>query len=69
MSKEIKILSEGETWETLQIRSTWDTWEITKCQDGDIEISCDNDEGTTMLLLNQTELKQLIAFLQSKVVS
>jgi hypothetical protein len=68
MAKEIQILSEGETWETLQIRSTWDTWEIAKCHNNDVEISCDNDEGTTLLHLNQAELKQLITFLQSKVV-
>lgn len=67
MAKEIKILSEGESWETLQIKNTWETWEITQCNDGDVEISCESDDGTTLLFLSQEEIKQVITFLQSKV--
>jgi len=63
----IKIFSEGEAWETLHIRRKWQSWEIQQCHDGDVEISCEGTEGTNSLFLSQDELKQVIAFLQSKV--
>lgn len=68
MTHEIKVLHEGhDQWETLQFKFKWETWEITQHSDGDVEISCDDDEGTKCLFLNQEELKQVITFLQSKV--
>lgn len=64
----ITILHEGhEQWETLQMKFKWETWEITRHHDDDVEISCEDSEGTTCLFLNQDELKQVIAFLQTKV--
>ena len=68
MSNEIKILNEGESWESLHIRRTWSTWEIQQYDDGDVEISCDEAGACAAhLSLSQDELKQVIAFLQSKV--
>ncbi len=67
MAQEITILNEGEAWESLHIRRRWETWEIHQWHDGDVEISCERDEGTSSLILSQEELKKIIAFLQSKV--
>ena len=67
MSQTIQIISEGEAWEILQIKQKWSTWEITQCNDGDVEISCETDEDTSHLFLDQEKLKQVIEFLQSKL--
>jgi hypothetical protein len=42
-------------------------WMVTEYSDGDVAIQCDHRDGSDSLFLNQTELKQLIEFLQSKV--
>jgi len=66
-TERIKILHEGESWERLQIERRLETWEVSQCLDGDVEISCDGSDGTTCLFLSQDELKQVIAFLQKQV--
>lgn len=63
----IKILHEGTDWERLEIKRRWETWEVSRCHDGDIEISCEGSDGTAMLFLSQEELKEFIAFLQKNV--
>lgn len=63
MENKIKILNEGEPWETLQIGRKVETWEIRKHQDGDIEISCAGDDGDKYLFLSQDGLKKVIEFL------
>lgn len=68
MESKIQILHEGhEQWEALHIEQKWDTWEISQHSDGDVEIRCEDDEGSKTLFLTQEELKQVIKFLQSKV--
>ena len=64
----ITILHEGhEQWETMHIARKWETWEISRHHDDDIEISCEGSDGTAMLFLSQDELKQVIAFLQKQI--
>lgn len=64
----IKILHEKHPdWERLEIKGKWETWEVSHCHDGDVEISCEGSDGSACLFLTQEELKQFIAFLQSKV--
>jgi len=67
MTNQIQIFNEGEPWETLRIHRKWETWEIEQCTDSDIEITCEGTDGRTTLFLSQDELKEVIAFLQSKV--
>jgi hypothetical protein len=68
MSNEIQILNQGESYETLHIRRRWSTWEIQQDYAGDVEISCEESGACAAhLSLSQDELKQVIAFLQSKI--
>lgn len=56
-------------WDRIDIKQKWSEWTIDGGLDGDVEISCyTNDGGTHSLFVNQDELKQLIEFLQSKVI-
>jgi hypothetical protein len=67
MNKQIQIFHEGKPWECLRIQTKWETWEIGQCTDSDIEITCEGTDGITTLFLSQDELKEVVAFLQSKV--
>ena len=42
-------------------------WTIDENCDGEIWIECEHRDGSDNLFLNQTELKQLIEFLQTKL--
>ena len=42
-------------------------WTIVQYADDNVEIECNHRDGSDSLFLNQTELKQFIEFLQSKV--
>ena len=56
-------------WDRIDIKQKWSDWTIDGCLDGDVEISCHtNDSGDHSLFVKQDELKQLIEFLQSKVI-
>ena len=56
-------------WDRIDIKQKWSDWTIDGCHDGDVEIACHtNDSGAHSLFINQDELKQLIEFLQSKVI-
>jgi len=55
-------------WSSLEIKQRWSTWHVSSFVDGDVEIECFTDQnGSEHLILNQDELKQFIAFLQTKV--
>jgi hypothetical protein len=55
-------------WSSLEIKQRWSTWNVSSFSDGDVEIECFTDQnGSEYLILNQDELKQFIAFLQTKV--
>ena len=54
-------------WNSMSIQGKWSTWNIDSYPDGDVEIECDNSNGSEHLILNQDELKQVIKFLQSKI--
>lgn len=56
-------------WDHITIKDRWDEWTIDS-NNGDVEISNFSEEnGTKSLFLNQDELKQLIQFLQSKIIT
>ncbi len=55
-------------WNTIEIKQKWSTWTVSGHSDGDIDIECHTDDnGSEHLFLNQTELKEMIAFLQTKI--
>lgn len=55
-------------WNSMVIEQRWSTWNVSSHFDGDVEIECHTDQnGSEHLILNQDELKQFIAFLQTKV--
>jgi len=54
-------------YKTLYIRGKYSEWMIDEEPDGGVTIGCEHSDGHDYLFLNQTELKQLIEFLQSKV--
>ena len=69
MSKiEITRFDSNPQWDNMTIKQKWSIWNIQGHSDGDIEIECFTDEGSSHLILNQDELKQFIGFLQEKVV-
>lgn len=55
-------------WDRIDIKQKWSDWTIDGCHDGDVEISCHTNDNSYSLFVNQDELKQLIEFLQSKVI-
>lgn len=55
-------------WNRLEIKGKWTEWTISSYSDGDVEIEATGDDTTKYLILNQDELKQVIEFLQSKVI-
>ena len=55
-------------WERLEINNKWSKWTIEDYNDGTIGIECDGDDQTNTLCLTQDELKQVIEFLQSKII-
>jgi Holliday junction resolvase len=42
-------------------------WTVMQYADGEVCIECEHRDGNDALYLNQTELKQLIEFLQTKL--
>ena len=54
-------------WNSMSISGRWSTWNISGCSDGDVEIECESRDGAEHLILNQSELRQVIEFLQSKL--
>ena len=54
-------------YKTLYIKGNYSEWTIEEEADGDVSIGCEHDDGHYYLFLNQTELKKVIEFLQSKV--
>lgn len=55
-------------WDRIDIKQKYSEWTIDGCHDGDVEIHCSSDDNSYSLFVNQDELKQLIEFLQSKVI-
>jgi hypothetical protein len=64
--KHTKFESNPE-WNTITVEQKFSTWTIGSHSDGDIEIECSTNNGSDHLFLNQTELKEFIEFLQSKI--
>jgi hypothetical protein len=66
---EIKITryDSNPNWDSMSLKQKWSEWEVSSHSDGDIEIECITDAGSSTLILNQDELKQFIQFLQEKV--
>lgn len=68
MESRIKITTyENKDWDQLDIPGIWSDWSISGHSDGDVSIEVDVNGSPTHIFLNQTELKQVIEFLQSKV--
>ena len=56
-------------WNVLEINTKNTQWSISSHLDGDVDIECYNfNTYGSVLILNQDELKQVIEFLQSKVI-
>jgi hypothetical protein len=65
---QINTYETNPDWNSLEIKQKWSTWGVSSYTDGDVEIECHTDQnGSEHLVLNQDELKQFIAFLQTKV--
>jgi hypothetical protein len=65
----VTIYDQNPEYNILEVQSQYTNWLICGYNDGDVEISCNqSDAFSNSLVLNQTELKQLISFLQTKVV-
>ncbi len=65
---QINTFESNPNWNSLEIKQKWSTWNVSSFSDGDVEIECHTDQnGSEHLILNQDELKQFIAFLQTKV--
>jgi hypothetical protein len=68
MESRIKITThENKDRDQLDIPGRWVDWSILGHSDGDVSIEVDENGSSNHLFLNQTELKQVIEFLQSKV--
>ena len=67
MSLEVLKYESNPEWDSLVVKQKWSTWTMSGYVDGDVEVCCDTDEGSTSLILTQDELKLVIEFLQSKV--
>ena len=52
---------------TAFIKANYSEWTIEDEADGGVSIGCEHSDGHDYLFLNQTELKQLIEFLQTKL--
>jgi hypothetical protein len=48
-------------------KGDYSEWMIEEEADGGVSIGCEHSDGHDYLFLNQTELKQLIEFLQTKI--
>ena len=57
-------------WDNMTVKDRWTELNISSHSDGDIEFNTTQreDNACTSIFFNQTELKQLIEFLQSKVI-
>lgn len=53
-------------WNSLEINQSCN-WHMSSLPNGEVEIACYTDNGSEHLYLDQNELKQVIAFLQTKV--
>ena len=62
MNERIQIINN-----TAFIKGDYSEWTIEEEADDDVSIGCEHDDGHDYLFLNQTELKKVIEFLQSKV--
>ena len=54
-------------WNTLEIEQKFSNWAVSSYPDGEVEIECNTQNESSSFHLNQDELKQFIAFLQTKV--
>jgi hypothetical protein len=54
-------------YNTAYIKGKYSDWTIEEEADGGVSIGCEHSDGHDYLFLNQTELKKVIEFLQSKV--
>jgi len=65
---ELKTYEDLPEWNSMEIKNPWSTWVIDSYPEGAVEIRCyDNVTSPKVVILNQDELKQVIAFLQTKV--
>lgn len=62
MKERIEIINN-----TAFIKGNYSEWMIEEESDGGVSIGCEHNDGHDYLFLNQTELKKVIEFLQSKV--
>ncbi|MCE5224869.1 MAG: hypothetical protein LLG05_03325 [Porphyromonadaceae bacterium] len=60
----INTYESNPEWDNMEIEQNWN---ISSHANGDVEIECTTENGSEYLFLNQDELKQFIAFLQTKV--
>lgn len=66
---EVITYENNPEWNRLEVNNKYDQWTISSCSNGDIEIECFNStDGGKYLFLNQEELKQVIEFLQSRII-
>jgi hypothetical protein len=55
-------------WDNMELKQTYSEWSISSHPDGVVEIECATNRSSEQLILNQDDLKQLIQFLQEKVI-
>lgn len=68
----IEMLNEGTDWETFRIKGKWANWYFgSKDVGNEVEIQCSSDgvDGRNdSIFLDQTELINLITFLQKQII-
>jgi hypothetical protein len=68
MPIKINTYESNPEWDNMEIEQKWSTWNVSSFPgNNDVEIECTTENGSEYLFLNQDELKQFIAFLQTKV--
>lgn len=70
MDDEIIKFNDESGYDRLIIKRKWTTLDISSVdKDGDIEIELDDSRETISLYITQSEIKEIIEFLQKQIIS
>ena len=70
MDDEIIKFNDESGYDRLMIKRKWTTLDISSVdKDGDIEIELDDSHETISLYITQSEIKEIIEFLQKQIIS
>ena len=70
MDDEIIKFNDESGYDRLMIKRKWTTLDISSVdKDGDIEIELDDSRETISLYITQSEIKEIIEFLQKQIIS